>query len=191
MDATILPGLPPYGPTPELFPPGWGHGAHEGTVVCFRANTSPDRIVNFEPGPGSLTNVFPWIVPDSMLVLSKGAAYLVAGAAGEPILTLAPVVSGVTLLDQPRLIIFEEAWTRFLAFLPNGRMWRTRRLSWDGFNDVAISGDTLVGLADDPTDRSGRPKPFLVDLRTGKSSGGSYTGPDTTDGQLLAPDVAS
>jgi hypothetical protein len=48
---------------------------------------------------------------------------------------------------------------------PTGLMWHTRRLSWDGL-------DELRGLAWSPIDDKWCP--FTVELNSGKSTGGSY-----------------
>ena len=38
--ATIIAGLPPYGPMPAAFPAEWGVRGHEGTVVEFETEVN-------------------------------------------------------------------------------------------------------------------------------------------------------
>jgi hypothetical protein len=55
-------------------------------------------------------------------------------------------------------------------------LWRTRRVSWDGVRKVALKDFSLFGEAYNPMDDSWHS--FSVNLRDGKSVGGSYNGPD-------------
>jgi hypothetical protein len=73
-------------------------------------------------------------------------------------------------------------------FGPQGLCWHTKRLSWDGFDQLNVVGDELTGLAWDPMGDSAMP--FRVDIRTGRSSGGSFLaeGTRTNDWERLADD---
>jgi hypothetical protein len=65
-----------------------------------------------------------------------------------------------------------------------GTRWRTRRLSWDGFDAVAFNGSSINGVAWTPLGQTWLP--FEVDLSSGASRGGSYVELDGTDGEQLA-----
>ncbi|HKI85294.1 MAG TPA: hypothetical protein VKA53_00980, partial [Thermoanaerobaculia bacterium] len=67
---------------------------------------------------------------------------------------------------------------------PAGLFWHTRRLSWDGFDQLAVSGNEMKGLAWSPMDD--RWHPFRVDIRTGTSQGGSYGDDDSEGWERLA-----
>jgi len=61
--------------------------------------------------------------------------------------------------------------------------WRTRRVSWDGFQSIEITATELRGLACG-LDESWAP--FVVDLRAGQVLGGRYLEADATQAQQLA-----
>lgn len=63
-------------------------------------------------------------------------------------------------------------------FGDRGRLWHTRRISWDGFKDVHITDTDIAGLAFASWDPEWTP--VRVDLRTGYVSGGSDNGPEMT-----------
>ena len=67
---------------------------------------------------------------------------------------------------------------------PEGLLWHTRRLSWDGFTELRIIGEELVGLAWSPIDNEW--SSFQVDLRTGRSSGGAYLDQDIEGWERLS-----
>jgi hypothetical protein len=72
----------------------------------------------------------------------------------------------------------------FLRLAPSGILWRTRRLSWDGFNAVRLSTETIRGDAWNPVED--RWMPFEVDLATGASEGGSFGSGDPESWQRIA-----
>ena len=67
---------------------------------------------------------------------------------------------------------------------PQGLLWHTRRLSWDGFTEFRVVGNKLHGLAWSPGKDCWHP--FSVDLRTGRSEGGSYSRSDAEGWERLA-----
>lgn len=71
----------------------------------------------------------------------------------------------------------------FFRIGPAGLTWHTRRLSYDGFRDVALTTDRIVGLACGLDDSWA---PFEVDLATGSSRGGSVPKKIDRDWERLA-----
>lgn len=65
-----------------------------------------------------------------------------------------------------------------------GTRWRTRRLSWDGFDDIRFNAGSIDGLAWTPFGEKWLP--FEVDPQSGASRGGSYVELDGTDREWLA-----
>jgi hypothetical protein len=65
----------------------------------------------------------------------------------------------------------------FARLGPQGLMWHTIRLSWDGFDQIVIDQSDLRDLAWSPLDDKWCP--FSVELGTGKSAGGSFSQADT------------
>jgi hypothetical protein len=84
---------------------------------------------------------------------------------------------------EGRALILGEQGLALVRLGSEGLVWHTRRLSWDGFDQLEIRGAELTGLAWEPSDRW---YPFKVDLRTGRSWGGSYFEQDREGWEKLA-----
>jgi hypothetical protein len=65
-----------------------------------------------------------------------------------------------------------------------GIVWHTRRLSWDGFDQLNIVHGQVTGVSWSPLDDEWRP--FRVDLSTGQSTGSDYFDEDTEGWEQLA-----
>jgi hypothetical protein len=74
--ATILKGLPPYGPMPTAFPREWGVLGREGTVVEFNSEEGV-WVGNFQPGLGGLQ--FAGLHPNGLdvVVIAAGDLWIV------------------------------------------------------------------------------------------------------------------
>ncbi len=170
----VLPGLPATGPLPEQFSDS-GQGKHrEGFVVEFEPSDGASWIGNFQPGYAQgYSQVI--LHPDGqrLLVIAGGTAYVVDPETRELIATFGGGVE-IVLADEERhqLIIGNGLW--FEAVTASGMRWRSRRLSWDGIQNVRIDGSALRGEAWNLSDWS----EFTVDLQTGDVVGSSYNGPD-------------
>jgi hypothetical protein len=62
-------------------------------------------------------------------------------------------------------------------------MWHTWRLSWDGFDELKITGAEITGLAWSPV--NGQWHPFRVELSSGRSNGGSFSEDDVEGWERL------
>jgi hypothetical protein len=184
-DFEILPGLPPNGPLAEAFPRMWGQGGREGYVVEIRPDGNATWIGNFRPGALAFSGAYRHPNGHDLLVVSGGQGYIVdpgtresrdeiGGGAIERVWVLA---RGASLLLQHQGLFFE-------LLGPRGTVWHTRRLSWDGFKNVALSQGRLAGQGWDAI--SGEWRDFAVDLDAGASQGGGYSGPDGEEHQRLA-----
>jgi hypothetical protein len=80
-----------------------------------------------------------------------------------------PVVD-LRVLSQQGLLLF-AGFTSITALGSSGVAWTTERLSWEGLTITEIDGDKLQGHGWDAlTDKEA---PFVVDLKTGKHTGGA------------------
>src|ERR1051325_1882986 len=179
----IVPGLPAYGPMATSFPPAWARTRQEGLVIEFFPDDAKRWVANFRPGPGGHTCAVQY--PDRLRVLavSSGAAWLVdpvAHSAEE----LSVNVDGLWQAEGSDDLILSRDGLAFLRIGSNGVQWHTRRLSWDGFSDVRVTRDEIRGRACYPQDDE--PVGFSVDVRTGRSSGGSYDQSDSMRWERLA-----
>lgn len=67
---------------------------------------------------------------------------------------------------------------------PSGLLWHTRRLSWDGFDQLEVGDGEVTGLAYSAIGDGW--VSLRVDLKTGRSTGGSYFEGDSEKWERLA-----
>jgi hypothetical protein len=166
-----LPGLPAVGPLPEQFARSGRPTHSEGYVVRFVRDDGTDWVGNFQRGLTRCDLVLRHPNAADVLVIAGGEVYVV-----EPTLRRMKEVFGgavvkVHELNEGRLFVLDHQGVRFEAVGPNGILWSTRRLSWDGFVDVCIESRRIVGKGWSAPDDTWRT--FEVDLATGRSTGGA------------------
>jgi hypothetical protein len=172
-----LPGLPPYGPTAKTIPHEWGHGAREGLVVEFRRLDGSVWVGNFEPGLGGIDDVVADPNDTDVLVVAGGQLYRVSPDTQDAV-RLAPAVFDLWQLRDPPRLLFNNQGLAFLCIGRDGLVWKTRRISWDGFRNLRFDCGRLEGEAWSPVED--RWLPFRVYLADGAVVGGSYAGPEMT-----------
>src|SRR5262249_3503311 len=142
-----------------------------GYVVQFTPSSGNSWVGNFQPGPGGATTTR--LHPDGrkVVVVTAGQLYVV-----DPDARTASVVPGVVVsvyvLEDPPLMIFDDSGIQFQALGPEGVRWRTKRITWGGFRNVVIEGNKLSAEAGNVTGDVW--EGFHVDLRTGRTTGGTY-----------------
>lgn len=179
-----LEGLPPYGPLATSFPDEWGHFGREGFVVEF-TTASGRWVANFKPGGWGVTLVLSHPNNRDVIVITKGDLWIVDPESRDAKFFL-PAIEEIMEVTGPKgrdLLLNRQglAWARLGH---DGLVWHTRRLSWDGFDDLSIVEQELLGVAWSPVDE--RFYPFRIDLRTGRSWGGSYSVNDSEGWEKLA-----
>ncbi len=178
----VLKGLPAYGPMAISFPESRAKFGREGFVVEFNNEDGSSWVGNFLSGSSGECNVM-WH-PDGLhvLVFAEGDLWSVdpfSKTAEE----LAGGCSAVWPLDSGDLLI-QESGLYFFRLGREGIVWRTSRISWDGFQNVRIESNKLMGEAWSPFGEDVW-IPFIVDIETGVHEGGSYDhrwSPKTTRG---------
>lgn len=170
-----LPGLPPYGPVAVAFPPHWGSGAREGLVVEFAPNAGGAWVGNFQPGIGGVDDVRSHPNGRDVLVIANGSLWIV-NPATRTADEVASAVFDVWPVTNPDGYLLNNQGIGFLRLSADGVMWKSRRISWDGFSDLRFEGERLTGQSWSPVEDTWLP--FELDVRTGRVEGGSYTGPE-------------
>ena len=169
----VLPGLPVYGPLADPFS-ATGQGKHrEGLVIRFNAETGENWVGNFQRGITGVDRTFDHSNGNAVIVVAGGQGYTVDPESRQCLGCFGGTIESMFFVPELGSIIFGNGlW--FESIGANGLLWRSRRVSWDGMRDLAIADQTLTGRA---CNLSGHWIQFAVDLKTGTSSGGSYSGP--------------
>jgi hypothetical protein len=172
----VLESAPPVHPLEKLyhFPVELEEGDRSGVYVRVAPSGGPAWFGFFAAGfdsPHVMNAVCSSPDPDSVCVIAGGYAYVVnSSKPGQwHRIEQRPVVELRTVTDQ-RLILF-AGFTSITALGPNGVLWTTQRLSWEGIQITRIDGEVLHGYGWDA--RSDKEVPFEVNLRTGQHTGGS------------------
>lgn len=171
----ILPGLPAYGEPARVFSAS-GVGLHsEGLVVRFTPSEARAWVGNFIPGTLSdfqLLTQHP--NGRDVVIICGGQGYIVDPGSERLTETFGGCIVDAFRHPAAHAIVFNHQELRFEAMGAAGRIWLTRRISWDGMRSIARTGTTLTGEAWRPGDTW---HPFRLDLETGEVEGGSYSGP--------------
>ena len=153
----------------------------------FKAENSV-WVGNFRPGLGGIE--FAQVHPNKRdaVVIAGGDLWVVNPVERSASLVL-PAIDAAIEVRDPDGWMFSRQGLAIVRFGPEGILWHTKRLSWDGFDQLSLVDDKLTGLAWDPM--VNKWFPFEVDIRSGRSSGGSFSVTGTlTDGwERLAPHV--
>jgi len=168
----ILPGLPGTGNMPRQFSAS-GQGMHsEGLVVEFAAGSSWAWIGNFQPGLTKFSAVFSSEEGVEATVLAGGQGYTVNLKTGELLAQFGGDIESALEIQTSCCLLLCSATDFELHRRGSGEVvWRSRRISWDGFRKLSLCGDELQGEAwmfDDTWHA------FSIALETGLVKGGSY-----------------
>lgn len=179
----VLSGLPPYGAPAMAFPAAWGRVGREGTVVEFDTDAG-SWVGNFQPGNGGIDLVSPSPNERDVIVVAAGNLW-VANPDARTAVRLMDSIDAVIEVHDPDGWVFGWQGLALFRFGPSGILWHTRRLSWDGLDDLRIVENEVHGLAWSPMDDQWQP--FQVDLASGSSTGGSFGEDDLEGWERCAP----
>jgi hypothetical protein len=155
------------------FPEEWARLGREGLVVEFVGGDGATWVGNFRPGLDGLDDVR-WHPNGKQVLICSAGALWCADPASRAAKEIAHAIFNIWELESGDLLLDNQG----LAFLRLGRVgvvWQTHRVSWDGFQNMRLDAEQLVGEAWSPIED--RWLPFSVHLHTGRVDGGSYTGP--------------
>ncbi|HTR39385.1 MAG TPA: hypothetical protein VMH80_26100 [Bryobacteraceae bacterium] len=144
-------------------------------VVEFFPDTPQAWVGNFQPGLAGYNAVLPHLDGTSLIVIAGGEAYVINPEERRLLTVFGGDIDLALVIPSLGLFVISSAGIHFEARDRTGLAWRTRRISWDGMQDIRIENDKLNGEAWSPIDNCYYP--FSVDLRTGAVEGGSYNGP--------------
>jgi hypothetical protein len=110
--------------------------------------------------------------PDDLLAVAGGYAYLVDTLHPEKCvhLPLRPVAAIFAAPEDDLLLL--AGFHHVAALGAEGLLWQSERLSWEGVTLAEVVGGALHGTGWNM--QSDRDVPFVLDLRTGKHTGGGF-----------------
>lgn len=106
----------------------------------------------------------------SMIFIAGGAGYIVDPESRMVSEHFGAAITGAIAHPSRSWLVFNNQGVGFLALGESGWVWASRRISYDGLEDLAVQGSTLKGNAWDPGDSWA---PFVLDLDTGEHTGGA------------------
>jgi hypothetical protein len=173
--ARSLDGLPPYGPHAIAFPKG--NAFREGYVVEFTTSETDTWVGNFAKfDECGLCSVHVELGERATIVVAGGVGYIIDTIERSLICDIGFDIHDIWYEPAIEAIIVTNGlW--FEAYTAKGSLWRTERISWDGFRNLKHHALEATGEAFDPTAATDVWQPFRVDLRTGQFVGGTYNGP--------------
>ena len=183
VDFRILHGLPSIGPPATPFPLRFGRLGREGVVVEVRPAVARPWVGNFARGLSNFSGVYLHPDAERLLIVAGGQGYVVDATTRQLHTEIGGAIIDMSELSNPKSLLLNHQGIAFERIGVAGRLWRTRRLSWDGFQEVTITADAITGLGWDALTDTWLP--IEVDLHTGQTRKGVYVGPDLTQGEVL------
>lgn len=156
------------------YPGAKAEGGRDGVIVRVAPHDGEPWVGVFAFGYTSskvISGVFSFPDPETICVVSAGAGYVVEVRAPRlwEQVNLFPLLN-VRFEPERRVALFSD-FTRLTAYGPEGKLWETVDLSWDGLSIERVAADGIWGTAwDSPKSKE---VDFYVDLKTGNHRGGS------------------
>lgn len=142
----------------------------EGLVVKFIPNAGPEWFANFQFGNSAVSRVGVHPNGRDALIVARGQGYVVSVPDRELVSTFGGYITDIVDVPGEPIVIFADSGVAFEALSENGLLWRTKRISYDGFRNLRIAAAKLPGEAWSPVDD--RWFAFEVNLKTGQHRGG-------------------
>jgi hypothetical protein len=170
----ILDSLPPYGP---MYVPVNTDDDEpffsEGYVLRLFKSDGTNWVANFRPGWSKYYNVFDFPEHKTLVVFAGGQGYIMSPDQEKPKMTFGLIVTDVLQTDDGSLVCADPC---NITFLDNttGQLWISERISWDGINDLKISGDILYGKSYEAQSSIDEWSDFSINLKSKEITGGSW-----------------
>lgn len=172
----VLEGLPGHGPMYVPITDGMEPYYSEGFVVRFFPERSEPWVANFKPGLSDLNTAYDFPQRRKALIIAGGEGYVMSPEHKHSLLVFGGQITAVLVGPEDQIVMPNNVDITVLT-PRSGSLWRTRRISWDGFQLLRIEGNSLHGESWQPTS-SGMLKdewrPFRLDLNSRQLTGGSY-----------------
>lgn len=170
----VLPGLPPYGDLPKLISDTGSTVYREGYVIRFLTGTREEWVGNFQRGLCCFDQALALSDGKHVLVIAGGTAYVVDPAKKSIVESFGGQIESCTPTPDASGLVLSDL-TDIELVKGSGRVWRSRRLAWDGLRVLQVTRHDIFGEARHYDDSW---HPFRVSLLNGQATGGAYDGPE-------------
>ena len=101
-------------------------------------------VANFAGGLSGFSGVYQHLGGELLFVVAGGQGYILDSVYRRVLTDIGGAITGVWERDNPRSLLLDHQGIAFERIGPKGRLWRSRRLSWDGFKELNVTSETLV-----------------------------------------------
>jgi len=170
----ILPKLPGIESQAIAIPEGKAKYS-DGLVVQFFPKSRPSWTANFTPGllVGRPDVAFECHDGNHVLVISGGDAWLIDPENPHKSVQIDNWTTEIIDVPEHKMFILGTP-VSFAGLGANGVLWKSQRISWDGFRKLSIAGGYLTGESYTPMDRAKPWVGFRLDITNGHHEGGAY-----------------
>lgn len=116
-----------------------------GFPVRFYRSDGTDWVGNFAPGWTKFNAVYELYNTNHLLVIAGGSCYIMDPDKESPVDTYGPDYYGAVQLPDGRTVLHSNLYLTIVG--PDGSIWHTERISWDGIKDVCVHENIISGLA--------------------------------------------
>lgn len=145
-------------------------GANACLLECIAGNGNV-WTGRFERGPEGISGFYATPALNTVLFVIEGQGYWVPTLEPATYKVVATIPIKQVIRVPGRDIVLLVDFVRIEAYGPEGFLWQTKRLSWDGLQITEVNSMTIRGLAWDSPAYSHLE--FSVDTSTGTATGGS------------------
>ena len=168
----ILESLPTNGP---MYIPISENGEKfysEGFVVKFFKDDGTEWVANFATDYG-IDKVFEYSDRNLIIVFASGAGYVMNPNNEKPLKFFGSMIKDVFQTKTGDLICIDEIGIEI--FDPKTcEIWKSERISWDGFKDLTFENGIVSGKTFDPTNSINEWSNFSFNIETREITGGSF-----------------
>jgi hypothetical protein len=169
----ILESLPTYGP---MYIPVTENGEpyySQGFPVRFYKSDGTNWVANFRPGWTGLNMVYDFPEHNKIIVIAGGLGYLMTPDNEKPLATFGITIDEVFQAKNGSLVCADGISVLVFDNL-SCELWRSERISWDGFQNLKFNDTIISGQAFDPTNSNQEWNDFSLNIETKELVGGSY-----------------
>lgn len=169
----VLESLPHYG---QMYIPVTDNGEpfySEGFPVRFYKSDGTTWVGNFRPGWTGLNKVYDFSEHNKTIVIAGGLGYIMTPENEKPLSTFGLTINEIFQADTGSLVCADGISILVLDNL-TGELWRSERISWDGFQNLVFKDNIISGQSFDPTNSIKEWADFSVNIKTKELVGGSY-----------------